>query len=146
MKRMKERLDDISKGLLNIEGERIARTRIDRMVAMAGQFAALSIASGVRAQELWTSFLSSMELNQEAMVRDAQTTLMALMSMHALDATGPAVAYVLPGNVCENASPIAINSQGDGAAPAAPAADVPTATFTGTATTSAPVEEKSVDL
>jgi len=163
MKRMKERLDDVSKGALNIEGERLARTRIDRVVAMAGQFAALSIASGVRGQELWTAYLSSMELNQEAQVRDAQQTLMALMSMHALDATGPAVAYVLPGAVCANAAPIAINSLGDGAAGAAapaspgagaagsaaaapaPAAASAGATFTGTAT-SAPSDEKSVDL
>lgn len=34
MKRLKERLDDISKGLLHIEAERLARTRVDRIVAM----------------------------------------------------------------------------------------------------------------
>jgi hypothetical protein len=115
MRRMKERLDDVSKGVLHVEGERLARTRVDRIVAMAGQFAALCIASGVRGQELWTGFLSSMELNQEAMVRDAQATLTSLMSMHALDATGPAVAYVLPGSVAADAAPIAINSAGAGA-------------------------------
>jgi hypothetical protein len=153
MKRMKERLDDVSKGALNIEGERLARIRIDRVVAMAGQFAALSIASGVRGQELWTSYLTTMDLNQEAMVRDAQQTLMALMSMHALDATGPAVAYVLPGHACADAAPIAINSQGDagaagagagaGAAPASPppAAAVPAATFTGTSSAGDSVEK-----
>jgi hypothetical protein len=139
MKRMKERLDDISKGALNVEGDRLARIRIDRVVAMAGQFAALSIASGVRGQELWTSYLTTMDLNQEAMVRDAQQTLMALMSMHALDATGPAVAYVLPSHACVDAAPIAINSAGEGAAPASPApaaAAAPAATFTGTVASS----------
>jgi PX domain len=171
MKRMKERLDDVSKGLLHIEAERLARTRVDRIVAMAGQFAALCIASGVRGQELWTAFLGGMELNQEAMVRDAQSTLTSLMSMHALDATGPAVAYVLPGTVVADAPPIVINSNGSapvtatagagsassslssgaGASAAAPGGEassaVPSATFTGTAT-SGDVEKKeeSVDL
>lgn len=86
------------------------------MNLQVGQFAALCIASGVRGQELWTGFLAGMELNQEAMVRDAQATLTALMSMHALDATGPAVAYVLPGDKLADAAPIAINSAGAGAA------------------------------
>ena len=57
LKRMKDRLDDVSKGLLHIEADRINRTRIDRFTAMAGQYAALCIASGVRTQELWSGFL-----------------------------------------------------------------------------------------
>ena len=32
--------------------------------AMAGQYAALCIASGVRTQELWSMFLTNMELDQ----------------------------------------------------------------------------------
>lgn len=96
MKRMKERLDDVSKGVLHVEADRLARTRIERILAMTGQFAALCIASGVRGQELWTGFLGDMDLNQDAMVRDAQATLTGATSLHSLDATGPAVAYVLP--------------------------------------------------
>lgn len=165
MRRMKERLDDISKGVLHIEAERLARTRVDRIVAMAGQFAALCIASGVRGQELWSSFLAAQELDQAAMVRDAQATLTSQMSMHALDATGPAVGYVLPGSVIADAAPIAINSSNGGASSSSGGAfggagaaasalssegsssSVPAPAFTGTATSGDAVpKEESVDL
>jgi hypothetical protein len=43
-----DRLDDISKGVLHVEADRMSRTRIDRFTAMVGQYAALCIASGVR--------------------------------------------------------------------------------------------------
>jgi hypothetical protein len=146
MKRMKERLDDISKGIVHVEADRLARTRVERLLAMTGQFAALCIASGVRGQELWTGFLGSMSLSQEAMVRDAQATLTGLMSMHALDATGFAVSYVLPAHALKGAPPLRINTAG---------LDVKSesASFTtggtsmGAATvTSAPAVSESVDL
>lgn len=135
---------------------------------MAGQFAALCIASGVRGQELWTSFLGGMELNSEAMVRDAQATLTSLSSMHSLDCTGPAVAYVLPSSVIGDATPIAVNSiipgtngvpvyvsssgasSGAGAAASAPggeASSIPAPTFSGTSTSGdVAKKEESVDL
>lgn len=116
MKRMKERLDDISKGVLHVEGARLARARVERLLAMTGEFAALCIASGVRSQELWTGFLGGMGLGQEAMVRDAQATLTGLMSMHSLDATGFAVSYVLPAGVVKDAPPIRVNAGGAAAA------------------------------
>jgi len=53
---------------------------------MTGQYAALCIASGVRSQELWTSFMSSMSLEQNTQVTDAQATLTGASSMHGLDA------------------------------------------------------------
>jgi hypothetical protein len=53
---------------------------------MTGQYAALCIASGVRSQELWTSFMSSMGLEQNTQVTDAQSTLTGASSMHGLDA------------------------------------------------------------
>lgn len=53
MKRMKERLDDVTKGLLVVEADKVSRVRVQRVLLMFGQFAALSIASGVRTQEIW---------------------------------------------------------------------------------------------
>ncbi len=79
-------LDDISKGVLYIESDKCARARVARFIAMMGQYAALCIASGVRAQELWTSFMSAMELEQNTQVTDAQSTLTGASSMHGLDA------------------------------------------------------------
>src|SRR4051794_20033498 len=69
---------------------------ITRCIAMFGQYAALCIASGVRTQELWTGYLSANELDQAQLVADAQATLTGQMSMHALDATGPAASLMLP--------------------------------------------------
>ncbi len=43
-----------------------------QFVAMTGQFAALCMASGIRAHELWHAFLTAMELDQAQMVADAQ--------------------------------------------------------------------------
>ena len=171
MKRMKERLDDISKGVLHVEAGRLARARVERLLAMTGEFAALCIASGVRSQELWTGFLGAMGLGQEAMVRDAQATLTGLMSMHSLDATGFAVAYVLPAAAIKDAPPIRVNTgaaaggAGGGAAAsgggsgssggaAAAAAAAPASTFAagvsafaaGTATSAAGGAGAEVDL
>lgn len=119
MRRMRERLDDISKGLLNIEADRVSRVRVERMIAMSGQYAALCIASGVRAQELWSNFLGSMELDQSAMVHDAQDTLTGKSSMHTLDCTGPSVSYICPGAALTGSPPIVINGGAAGAAAAA---------------------------
>ncbi|RYG40409.1 hypothetical protein EON68_04285, partial [archaeon] len=104
MQSMKDRLDDITKGLLFVETDRLSRIRSERLIAMAGQFAALCIASGVRTQELWTGFLGAMRLNQEDMVRDAQATLTGMSSMHSLDATGSAIALPVPTVVLEGTS------------------------------------------
>ena len=79
-------LDDISKGAIYIESDKCARARVARFIAMTGQYAALCIASGVRSQELWTSFMSSMALEQNTQVTDAQSTLTGASSMHGLDA------------------------------------------------------------
>ena len=79
-------LDDISKGAIYIESDKCARARVARFIAMTGQYAALCIASGVRSQELWTSFMSSMGLEQNTQVTDAQSTLTGASSMHGLDA------------------------------------------------------------
>jgi hypothetical protein len=95
MKRLKDRLDDITKGTLYIESDKISRARTVRVIAMVGQYAALSIASGVRSQELWASFLGSMELDQNTMVSDAQATLTGQTSMHGLDAV-PGATISLP--------------------------------------------------
>lgn len=50
------------------------------------------------------SFLSANSLTQASMVADAQATLTGSMTMHALDATGPATPFFLPGAVCGDAS------------------------------------------
>jgi hypothetical protein len=96
MKRMKERLDDVTKGVLGVEADRGARARVDRFVAMTGQFSALCIASGVRSQELWAGFLSAMDLDQAAMVADAQATLTNQVTMHTMDALGATAHLPLP--------------------------------------------------
>jgi len=116
-RRMKERMDDISKGILHIEADKSARVRVARLVAMTGQFAALSMASGVRAQELWTGFLAAMSLDQAAMVADAQRTLVGAVSLHSFDAVGAGVTYTAPSTVLDASTPaIAVNSAGGGAA------------------------------
>jgi hypothetical protein len=97
MKRLKERVDDISKGTLFIEADKNSRARTARIIAMAGQYAALCIASGVRTQELWSSFLTSMELDQNVCVTDAQATLTGQTSMHGMDAvSGAPIALPIP--------------------------------------------------
>ena len=96
MKRMKERVDDISKGLLHVECDKVSRARTDRLVAMTGQFAALGIASGVRTQELWTSFLGAMDLDQATCVSDAQATLTGQSAMHKLDTLPTPNNFALP--------------------------------------------------
>ena len=70
----------------DFESDKCSRARIARFTAMVGQYSALCIASGVRTQELWTAFMSTMSLNQSAMVKDAQDTLTGKASMHGLDA------------------------------------------------------------
>lgn len=97
MKRLKERLDDISKGILFIESDKNSRARTARIIAMAGQYAALCIASGVRTQELWSGFLASMELDQNTQVTDAQATLTGQTSMHGMDAiAGTPISLPIP--------------------------------------------------
>lgn len=99
------RLDDVSKGILHIESDRFARARTARFVAMVGQYSALCIASGVRSQELWASFLTSMELDQNSMVADAQATLTQQTSIHAIDATpGAFVSLPVPTSVLSGGS------------------------------------------
>jgi PX domain len=125
MKRMKERLDDISKGVLGVEADRVTRTRIGRFVAMVGQYSALCIASGVRSQELWTTFLQNMELDQAVMVQDAQGTLTGQSSMHSLDATGASVSLTLPSKYNVPVPTLSMSTGSDGgmspiAAPIAP--------------------------
>jgi hypothetical protein len=111
-------VDDISKGLLHIEADRFSRARTARFVAMTGQYSALCIASGVRSQELWSGFLQSMELDQNAMVADAQATLTQQTSIHAIDATpGAFVSLPVPSSVLAGGSyATAMPSPGKGSA------------------------------
>ena len=150
MKRCKERLDDISKGVIFIESDKNSRARIVRLVAMAGQYAALSIASGVRTQELWGKFLTSMELDQNAMVSDAQATLTGQTSMHGLDAVaGSNVSLPVPSAALTGAPFTLGPSSGAGAsasaASPAPAKTAPPAAplFAGGASAPAPAPEAS---
>lgn len=115
-RRHKERLDDITKGLLYVEGARISRIRVERFHAMLCQYAALNIASGVRLQEIWSNYLAASGVDQSACVRDAQATLVGSTSMHTLDSTGPLVAYMIPEEFYASsgavAEPVAINANG----------------------------------
>lgn len=119
-------LDDITKGALHIESDKNARARTARFIAMAGQYAALCIASGVRSQELWAGFLQTMELDQNAMVTDAQATLTGQTSMHGMDAIAatpislPVPTSVLTASVASSRGPVL--SSGAGASPSKPAA------------------------
>ena len=122
-KRMKERLDDVTKGVLHVEADRVSRGRIDRALAMFGQYSALCIASGVRTQELWSGYLSANELDQATMVADAQATLTGQMSMHALDATGPSATLALPSSrLGPGGGTIRLPAGAGGGAPAEPVA------------------------
>jgi len=96
------RLDDISKGALFIESDKCSRSRLARFVAMVGQYAALSIASGSKNTELWTKFLAVMELSQNNMITDAQATLTGSSSMHGMDCiAGSNLSLPAPSNVLE---------------------------------------------
>lgn len=73
--RMNERLQDITKGIINCEAGKELRGRVNRIRSVLGQFAALGIASGERAQQVWTTFLTDSALDQGTMVSKAQATL-----------------------------------------------------------------------
>lgn len=160
MRNMKDRLDDITKGLINIEAPRVWRIRIVRLRAMFGQYAALCIASGVRQSDIWTSFMSASDMDQVALVGDARKTLASTVTMHAMDANGPAAAYYIPSDFLVGATPLRINSIGAGsdssqsglvgAVPVTPLAafvgSSSTSTSSGGAATSTPVEVQEADL
>jgi len=122
-------------GAIYIESDKNSRARNVRVVAMAGQYSALCIASGVRSQELWGNFLHAMALDQNAMVAEAQATLTGQTSMHGIDAVagsnvslpapssalaGGAVSY--PSGATAAASVAASPARAAAAPPAAPTA------------------------
>ena len=52
-----------------------SKIRVDRFGEVFGQFASLSVASGLRAQQLWSQYIVGLGLNAEDMVALAQKTL-----------------------------------------------------------------------
>ena len=73
-----------------------------RLIAMSGQYAALSIASGKKTAELWEKFLGAMRLDQNAQITDAQGTLTGASSMHGLDTVpGSNLSLPVPTTVLE---------------------------------------------
>lgn len=75
VKHSRERLDDITKGLMHVEARKLSRTRLEKLTSIFGQYAALGIASGAKTQELWTTLLGALELDEASMVTAAQSTL-----------------------------------------------------------------------
>jgi len=71
----KTKVDNITKGILGSESGRRVLDRARRFASTYGQLASLNIASGLRAQQLWSSFLMDVNLNTEEMVGLAQKTL-----------------------------------------------------------------------
>lgn len=69
------KVDSITKGILGSESGKRTLDRARRFASVFGQLASLNIASGLRAQQLWSTFLMEMDLNTEEMVSLAQKTL-----------------------------------------------------------------------
>eukprot|EP01138_Halocafeteria_seosinensis_P014438 gb/GECG01014739.1/.p1 GENE.gb/GECG01014739.1/~~gb/GECG01014739.1/.p1 ORF type:complete len:517 (+),score=91.25 gb/GECG01014739.1/:1-1551(+) len=74
-KKAKDRVEDITKGILNVEAAKVCRARVQNLTSTFGQFAALNMASGERTQTLWQTLMSDLQLDSEAMVARAQSTL-----------------------------------------------------------------------
>lgn len=155
MKLLKGRVDDITKGLIYIEADKLSRARVTRFIAMVGQYAALSIASGVRLQEIWTNFLGTMQLDQNTQVADAQATLTGQSSIHAIDsAPGSTPSLHIPtsviqtGNFVPNAA-VVVNDDSSESVPVAPPATLGSAMFTGSSYNTVadePAATTSIDL
>lgn len=73
--RAKERVDDITKGILNVEAAKVSRARVQNIRSTMGQFAALNVASGERTQTLWQTLIGDLNLDSDSMVHRAQETL-----------------------------------------------------------------------
>lgn len=60
----RERLHDITKGLLHFEAPQLSARRVDAFVKIIGQLATLNISSGLKTQEIWTKLLNALEMDQ----------------------------------------------------------------------------------
>jgi len=118
VRQCKERLDDVTKGLIHVEARKFGTIRNTKFTHIFGQYAALGLCSSVKTKELWETFVASLGLSEPDMLGIAQHTLPLASS----DDAAP-VLYVIQPAVGITAEP---------AKPGAPAAAAPVSSpFTG---------------
>lgn len=64
-----ERMNDITKGILNFEASRMSKQCVDAWVKIMGQFSALSFSSGAKTQELWSTMLDALGMDRPVSLR-----------------------------------------------------------------------------
>jgi len=80
VKQCRERLDDISKGLLHVEARKFGTVRNEKFTHIFGQYGALGVQAASRVNDVWVTFLGAMGLSEHDMVPAAQQTLSASSS------------------------------------------------------------------
>lgn len=74
-KQLKERLDDVTKGVLLYEARAVTVSRLRRLKQAFGSFAALQVASGSKQEQIWNKFLGAARMTHEGMAEVAQKVL-----------------------------------------------------------------------
>jgi hypothetical protein len=74
-RQMKDRLDDVTKGVLLVESRAVASKRVEMLSALFGCFAATQIASGNTTQSIWMSFLAEAGLDKDVTIGKAQKVI-----------------------------------------------------------------------
>ena len=70
-KQLKERLDDITKGVLMYESRAATISRLRRLKMAFGAFAALQVASGSKQEQIWNKFLDAANMTHDGMAEIA---------------------------------------------------------------------------
>lgn len=74
-RQMKERLDDVTKGILHVEATAAAAKRVQMLTVAFGSFATTQIASGNNSHDIWGGFLSKAGIDREEAIKKAQSII-----------------------------------------------------------------------
>lgn len=102
VKACRERMDDVTKGLIHVEARRLGTVRNEKFTKILGQYAALCMASLTKNYQSWVTFLSQMGLEENDMVAAARDTL----STSSADDSTP-VYFVVTPSAASMAAPVA---------------------------------------
>lgn len=84
-KAMKERLDDVTKGILHVESKNISIARIDKLRDALCMYATLNMDSGNKATNLWEGFITNVGVPHSEAVNAAHQVLTGETTVAAFD-------------------------------------------------------------
>jgi len=102
VKTLKERMDDITKGIIHVESRRLGTVRNEKFTKILGQYAALCMASLTKNYQSWVTFLAQMGLEEKDMVAAARDTLSTISA----DDSTPVPFTITPSHAVLSAPPV----------------------------------------